>query len=173
MADSKQTGSDSTKPSQTDLNTEVYSLMIPTINSHILLPNLSVAEIVPYSNVELFTQSDDKAKWLLGHLLWRGMNIPLISVDIIGGAKDPQANKRSRIAVVHTLNGNHDTPYLAIVVQGIPRLSHVTAVNIRFMSSENLAESEKMQIEVDSISASIPDLDRLEEMVVDELATEE
>ncbi len=167
MANSKSTGADSSNS-----NSEVYSLMIPTINSHILLPNLGVAEIVPYNNVELFVQSDNKAKWFLGYLLWRGMNIPLISVDIIGGAKDAQANKRSRIAVVHTLNGSHDTPYLAIVVQGIPRLSHVTAVNIRFIPSKNLVDSEKMQVEVDSISASIPDLDRLEEMVIEELATE-
>ena len=107
MVDSKQTSSGSTDSGSSDLKTEVYSLMIPTINSHILLPNLSVAEIVPYSNVELFTESDGKALWFLGHLLWRGMHIPLISVDIIGGAKDPKANKRSRIAIVHTLNGNH------------------------------------------------------------------
>ena len=172
MVDSKQTSSGSTDSGSSDLKTEVYSLMIPTINSHILLPNLSVAEIVPYSNVELFTESDGKALWFLGHLLWRGMHIPLISVDIIGGAKDPKANKRSRIAIVHTLNGNHDTPYLAIVVQGIPRLSHVTAINMQFVPAEDLAESEKMQVEVDSISASIPDLDRLEEMVIDELATQ-
>ncbi len=170
MADSKIT--DTSDSNTSDLKKEVYSLMIPTINSHILLPNLSVAEIVPYSNVELFVESDGKAQWFLGHLLWRGMNVPLLSVDIIGGAKDPKANKRSRIAIVHTLNGNHDTPYIAIVVQGIPRLSHVTAVNMRFVPSEDLAESEKMQVEVDSVLASIPDLDRLEEMVIEELATQ-
>ncbi|PHS16383.1 MAG: chemotaxis protein CheW [Kangiella sp.] len=178
MADSKQTSSGSNDSSSgdsgaNDLKTEVYSLMIPTINSHILLPNLSVAEIVPYSNVELFDESENKAHWFLGHLLWRGMHIPLISVDIIGGAKDPKANKRSRIAIVHTLNGNPDTPYLSIVVQGIPRLSHVTGINMRFVPSDDLAESEKMQVEVDSVLASIPDLDRLEEMVIDELATQE
>lgn len=156
----------------TDLKTEVYSLMIPTINSHILLPNLNVAEIVPFSNVELFDKSEAKALWFLGHLSWRGMNLPLISVDVMGGAKDPQANKRSRIAIVHTLNGNTETPYLAIVVQGIPRLSHVTAANIRFIPSDELVESEKMRVEVDSISAAIPDLDKLEEMVTQELSVE-
>ena len=33
---------------------EIYSLMVPTIDSNLLLPNTSVAEIVPFSNVELF-----------------------------------------------------------------------------------------------------------------------
>ncbi|MGB0496034.1 MAG: chemotaxis protein CheW [Kangiellaceae bacterium] len=164
--------SNSTKTGSSDIKTEVYSLMIPTINSHILLPNLSVAEIVPFSNVELFSELNKKSEWFLGHLLWRGMSIPLISVDVIAGAKDPQANKRSRVAIVHTLNDSHEIPYLAIVVQGIPRLSHVTAANIRFMPSDELVESEKMRVEVDSISAAIPNLDRLEEMVMEAQAEE-
>ena len=156
----------------TELNKEVYSLMIPTINSNILLPNLSVAEIVPYSNVELFSESDKKPNWFLGNLMWRGMDIPLISIDVIEGAKDPQANKRSRVAIIHTLNANSDIPYLAIVVQGIPRLSHVSTSNIRFVSADDIVKSEKMRVEVDSISAAIPDLDQLEKMISDEFESE-
>ncbi len=147
---------------------EVYSLMIPTINSNILLPNTNVAEIVPFSNVELFDASASKPKWFLGHLLWRGIDIPLVSIDVLKGVDDPQANKRSRVAITHTLNSNRDLPYLAIVVQGIPRLSHVRADNIKFMHDEDISEAEKMRVEIDSIAASIPDLDRLESMVLEE-----
>lgn len=147
---------------------EVYSLMIPTVNSNILLPNTNVAEIVPFSNVELFDKSEGKPNWFLGHLLWRGINIPLVSIDVIKGHDDPQANKRSRVAIAHTLNSNRDLPYLAIVVQGIPRLSHVREDNIKYMQDEDLSEAEKMRVEIDSVLASIPDLDRLETMVLDE-----
>ncbi len=147
---------------------EVYSLMIPTVNSNILLPNTNVAEIVPFSNVELFDKSAEKPNWFLGHLLWRGINIPLVSIDIIKGLDDPQANKRSRIAITHTLNSNRDLPYLAIVVQGIPRLSHVNPDNIKYMQNEDISDAEKMRVEIDSIAASIPDLDKLEAMVLEE-----
>lgn len=145
---------------------EVYSLMIPTILGNILLPNSSVAEIVPFSNVELFTQND-KPKWFLGHLLWRGQRIPLISIDVIRGEQDPQANKRSRVAVTHAINSNSELPYMAIVVQGIPRLSHVNPDNIQRLEEESLSEAEKMRVTVDSIAASIPDLDHLEEMLIE------
>lgn len=145
---------------------EVYSLMIPTVQGNILLPNSNVAEIVPFSNVELFESMQDKPKWFLGHLYWRGQEIPLVSVDVIRGEEDPQANKRSRVAVAHTLNSNRDLPYIAIVVQGIPRLSHVQIDNIKLVEDEAVSEAEKMHVTVDSISASIPDLDRLEEMIV-------
>jgi len=146
---------------------EVYSLMIPTVNSNILLPNTNVAEVVPFSNVELFKDDEDKPSWYLGHLLWRGMNIPLVSIDLIKGEVDAQANKRSRVAIAHTLNENRELPYLALVVQGIPRLSHVREDNIEFVQDENLSEAEKMRVEIDSVAASIPDLDRLEAMVLE------
>ena len=145
---------------------EVYSLMIPTVDRNILLPNSNVAEIVPFSNVELFVESDDKPNWFIGHLLWRGQDVPLISIDIIQGESDPQANKRSRVAVAHTLNSNKELPYIAIVVQGIPRLSHVREDNIQYLSDEILSDAEKMRVTVDNIGASIPDLDKIEEMIL-------
>jgi chemosensory pili system protein ChpC len=146
---------------------EVYSLMIPTVNSNIILPNTNVAEVVPFSNVELFGEKSTKPHWYLGHLLWRGIDIPLISIDLLKGESDPQANKRSRVAIAHTLNMNRELPYLALVVQGIPRLSHVREDNIEYLQDENLSEAEKMRVEIDSVPASIPDLDRLETMVLE------
>ena len=146
---------------------EVYSLMIPTVNSNILLPNTNVAEVVPFSNVELFDESEGKPHWYLGHLVWRGIDIPLISIDLIKGEQDAQANKRSRVAIAHTLNMNKELPYLAIVVQGIPRLSHVRKDNIEYVDADNLSEAEKMRVAIDRVAASIPDLDRLEEMVLE------
>ncbi len=144
---------------------EVYSLMIPTVQSNILLPNSNVAEIVPFSNVELFDQSEEHPAWFLGHLFWRGQEIPLVSIDVIRGESDPQANKRSRVAVAHTLNANRELPYIAIVVQGIPRLSHVRPDNIKYLADESLSDAEKMRVTVDNVGASIPDLDKLEEMI--------
>jgi chemosensory pili system protein ChpC len=146
---------------------EVYSLMIPTVNSNILLPNTNVAEVVPFNNVELFDEKDGKPNWYLGHLLWRGINIPLLSIDLINGESDAKANKRSRVAITHTLNLNKEIPYLAIVVQGIPRLSHVRTDNIQFVKDQTLSNAEKMRVDIDSVVASIPDLDKLESMVIE------
>lgn len=152
----------------TEQQKEVYSLMIPTVESNILLPNSNIAEIVPFSNVELFAESDGKPSWYLGHLLWRGLDIPLVSIDIIQGVSNPQADKRSRIAVVHTLNSNRELPYIAIVVQGIPRLSHVTQDNITLLAEQDVSDAEKMKISIGDVKASIPDLDKLEEMILAE-----
>ena len=47
---------------------EVYSLMIPTVQGNILLPNSNVAEIVPFSNVELFQDMQDFETSTSAHL---------------------------------------------------------------------------------------------------------
>ena len=151
---------------------EVYSLMVPTIRGNILLPNSNVAEIVPFSNVTLFAEPEGKPAWFLGHLYWRGQEVPLVSIDVIRGEHDPQANKRSRVAVAHTLNQNKELPYIAIVVQGIPRLSHVNSDNMKFVQQEVLSDAVKVQVTVDDIEAAIPDLDKLEEMVTSARATQ-
>ncbi len=152
-----------------DEQQEVYSLMIPTVRTNILLPNSGVAEIVPFSNIGLFSEKENHAtpNWFLGHLLWRGHEVPLVSIDVIRGESDPQANKRSRVAVVHTLNFNRELPYLGIVVQGIPRLSHITAEKIELIETEELSDADKMHIKIDDAEAAIPDLDKLEEMVLE------
>jgi len=145
---------------------EVYSLMIPTVNSSLLLPNVNVAEIVPFSNVRLYEPDAKRPAWYLGHLEWRGQEIPLVSLDVIRGEQDPQANKRSRVAVTHTLNMNRELPYIAIVVQGIPRLSHVTPDNVKPLD-EPVSEAEHMRVQVDNVTASIPNLDQLEQMILE------
>jgi chemosensory pili system protein ChpC len=141
---------------------EVYSLMIPIIDESILLPNTTVAEIIPFGDVTLNTTGPD---WYIGELHWHGMEIPMVSLDILHGGEDPQANRRARVAVVHTLNNNEEMPYIAIVVQGIPRLTHVTEPSISLVEDAELKIAEKAKVRIGAIQATIPDLDKLEELI--------
>ena len=51
-------------------------------------------------------------------------------------------------------------------MQEIPRLPHVTPGNINFVGEQELLEAEKMWVTADNVSASIPNLDKLEEMIL-------
>lgn len=141
---------------------EVYSLMIPVIDHSILLPNATVAEIVPFGDV---TTNDSGPDWFIGTLHWHGMEVPMISMDILNGGEDPQANKRSRVAVVNTLNNDEEMPYIAIVVQGIPRLTHVTEPSVSLVEDAELGIADKAKVKIGTIQATIPDLDKLEALI--------
>ncbi|MCO7225249.1 chemotaxis protein CheW [Pleionea sp. CnH1-48] len=142
---------------------EVYSLMIPIVDQSILLPNSTVAEIVPFGDVERL--NDVGPEWYIGHLNWRNMKVPLVSVDILNGGEDPQANKRSRVAVVNTIGDSEELPYIAIIVQGIPRLTHVTRPAISLVEEVELGIADKARVKIGSIQATIPDLEKLEELI--------
>ncbi len=145
---------------------EVYSLMIPIIDQSILLPNSSVEEIIPFGDVELMK---DGPEWFIGHLHWHGLSLPMVSIDILNGGEDPLANKRSRVAVVSTLNNNENMPYIAIVVQGIPRLTHVTEPSIALVEDAELGIADKARVTIGTIQATIPDIDKLELLISEHL----
>jgi chemosensory pili system protein ChpC len=52
---------------------EVASLLIPLHDKQLILPNVTVAEIIPYRAP---TSISDNAGWLLGQLEWRNVHIP-------------------------------------------------------------------------------------------------
>ncbi|MEE4243868.1 MAG: chemotaxis protein CheW [Kangiellaceae bacterium] len=144
---------------------EVYSLMIPIIEQSILLPNATVEEIVPFRDVTL---TDTGPNWYVGDLHWQGSLVPLVSLDVMNGGEDPQANKQARVAVVTTLNNSEQVPYVAFIVQGIPRLTHVTEPSISLDDDgEEMGLADKAKVKIGSIRAMIPDIDKIESMVAD------
>ncbi|WP_144392320.1 chemotaxis protein CheW [Pleionea sediminis] len=141
---------------------EVYSLMIPIIEQSILLPNATVSEIVPFSDVELDKTGPD---WYIGTVHWHGQDLPMVSLDVMNGASDAQANKRARVAIVNTLNEHEDMTHIGIVVQGIPRLTHVTEPSVSMVEGAELGAADKAKVQIGSIQSTIPDLDKIESLI--------
>lgn len=150
----------------TDTVKDVYSFLIPMIENSLLLPNATVAEIVPFMNVDLAENAESSDDWQIGQIIWRNIKIPVVSLERIQGKKDLGELRRSRIAIVYTLNGNQEVPYVAIMVQGIPRLVPVDEDNGKMLEDE-LPTGVKAWVELDGRKALIPDLDLIENMLVE------
>ena len=142
---------------------EVYSLVLPTLTDGLLLPNVTVAEIVPFIDVSRAVPGGKP--WYLGELNWRGARIPMVSLEVINGEEDEvDPTRRSRVAVMYTLNGNKELPYIGILVQGIPRLAHVIDSEIHALD-EQTGPGTKMKVGFSGQKLIIPDLDELERMI--------
>lgn len=148
----------------TDTVKDVYSFLIPMIENSLLLPNATVAEIVPFMNVDLAENAEASDDWQIGQIIWRNIKIPVVSLERIQGKKDLGELRRSRIAIVYTLNSNQEVPYIAIMVQGIPRLIPVDENNSQ-MLDDDLPKGVKAWADLDGRKALIPDLDLIENMV--------
>jgi len=104
---------------QQPLPTEVPSLMVPLAGRPLLVPNLAVAEIVPF---ERPLPEQGKPRWFLGHIGWRGQKVPVVSLlQLRGEEEDIPAD--ARIAVFNGVGGT--LPFYGVISHGIPRLVRV------------------------------------------------
>lgn len=145
---------------------EVASLLIPLHERQLLVPNVTVAEIVPVTQV---TGIDDAPAWYLGNCIWREQTIPLLSYEALNGDAKPGYNSRSRFAVFNT-TGLHDAlPFIAIVTQGLPRLARVNEEEISEREDTDNKPFELMHVSWAGEEAVIPDVAAMERHFLDYL----
>lgn len=109
---------------KTVMPTDVPGLMVPLQGRPLLVPNLAVAEIVPF---DAPVPVAGKPAWFLGQMLWRGVRIPVISLALLRG-DDEELPPEVRIAVFNGLDGK--LPFYGIISHGIPRLVRVRAQDL-------------------------------------------
>ncbi|WP_397377277.1 chemotaxis protein CheW [Pseudomonas sp.] len=136
-------------------------LLMPLSDRTLLLPNVAVAELIPYRAPQVTEGMPD---WFLGQIAWRDLRLPLLSFE---AASDGQAvvNSGSRVAVINALGGRPMVKFIAVLVQGIPRCIKLEA---------NLARAEAVlsPLELDAVQLGeavlkIPDLIGLEQKLAD------
>ena len=143
---------------QATLQDTVRTLIIPLQGCNLLLPNVAVAEVVPYMQPH---EIDGAPEWLLGTISWRGLNIPLISYDRLQGLDIHSGLVQARIAVINRIRPDSGLSFYAVVMAGIPQLKRVSGDTLQEMSVEGGA-GDPGTVQVGDIAAVIPDLDALE-----------
>ena len=144
-----------------DLNENVVesvlaTLLIPLHGRQLVLPNVSVAEIIPYIEPETI---EGCPNWFLGHIKWRDVSVPLISFELINGDPVGSSTKGRRIAVLNGLLDGQDMPFCGIVIAGVPRLMRIIPSEIAPDEASLLGPSELSTVLVSGEKATIPDID--------------
>lgn len=137
---------------------EIASLLIPLEHNLLLVPNVTVAEIVPVSQVIPIV---DAPHWYLGNCRWRDQTIPLLSFEALSGGAKPGYNPRSRFAVFNTTGSNDSLAFIALLTQGLPRLARVNEEEIS-QREQSLAPCELMHVSWAGEEAIIPDVAAIE-----------
>lgn len=143
---------------------EIASLLVPLQAGQLLLPNVSVAEIIPIAQV---TSVSGSPVWFLGTFVWREQKIPLLSFESMNGENKSGLHNRARFAVLNNTGLSSDLPFMAIVTQGLPRLARVNEEEISAHESDDLKPFEMMHVSWAGEEAVIPDIARMEQAVLD------
>ncbi len=141
--------------------TSLTGLLMPLTDRTLLLPNVAVAELIPYRAPQV---SEGLPSWFLGQIAWRDLRLPLLSFE---AASDGQAtvSSGSRVAVINALGGRPTVKFIAVLVQGIPRSIKVGAELVRADVALSPLELDAVQFG-DSV-LKIPDLLGLEQKLAD------
>lgn len=148
---------------QTNLKDNVRTLIIPLAGRNLLLPNVAVAEVIPYLRPRTVEGAPD---WLLGAINWRGLTIPLISFDRLHGQAHADVMAQARIAVFNSVRADNTLGFYAVVAAGIPQLKRVNADALQDVPGV-MAAGLLAQVQVGDIQAVIPDLAALESVVTE------
>ena len=139
---------------------EMASLLIPMAERLLLLPTVSVAEMVPWNRPVPVIGAPD---WLLGMFSWREQQVPLLSYEVINGEAKALIHNRCRVAILNNTGESDDLPFIALATQGIPRLARVNEREISEVSSVGKKSFELMQVSLAGELAVIPNVSALEQ----------
>lgn len=101
---------------------DLATLLIPMNDKQLVLPNVTVAEVIPFVEPE---SVDNSPSWFLGTFPWRNQQIPIVSFEALNGEPFISQSSRRRIAVLNGLVDSQRLPFCAMITEGMPRLMRV------------------------------------------------
>lgn len=140
---------------------QVPTFIVPLQKSHLLVPNATVAEIIPYEPLQRVQDSPD---WFLGFLGWRGVQVPVVSFEMLTvrrGSFSLVSVASASLVILKALSGHEDLKFYAIVAQALPRLVRITSQEL-FATDEMSNKTELSRARYADDIVSIPDLDYIE-----------
>lgn len=145
---------------------ELPTFLVPLQKSNILLPNHTVAEIIPYEPLQ---RVQNAPTWLLGLLSWRGVQVPVISFEMLtraGASFSLMSVASASLVICCALGGKDEMRYFALVAQALPRLMQLTAEEL-IESQEDTVATELSLVRLNGKPAVIPDLEYIESCLID------
>lgn len=153
----------SSKQEQNQAVNQLATLLLPVAGHQLVLPNVTVAEIIPYRQPQAVAE---RPAWFLGMLEWRTVQVPVISFELINGQAQPAAVRGQRIAVLNGVQGDERLPFCALVTQGVPRLMRVMADEMTEEKEADLGPAEKALLRLSGERAVLPDIDFIQQQLL-------
>jgi chemosensory pili system protein ChpC len=149
-------------------DTKAIKCVILTLRKeNVIVPNALVAEIVSVKDIE---RKGTAPGWFLGNMKWRGSDVPLLSFEAAGGSISAKVNLNTQAVILYGVGKGEEVkenPYLALVMSGVPHVSHFKREQIK-TDSEAMDDDHPMvaqRVRINGASVSILDVDAMVDMV--------
>ncbi|NND45586.1 MAG: hypothetical protein HKN58_09700 [Xanthomonadales bacterium] len=104
---------------------QIRALLAPIENGLVMVPGSVVAEVIELSDMREMADAPD---WVVGEVDWQDWRVPVVSYALLGGTADGgEVSAKDRVLVIKSLAEAAGTPYIGILISGVPRLASVAA----------------------------------------------
>jgi chemosensory pili system protein ChpC len=136
----------------------IRCMQLPLVGMQLLLPNSAVAEIIGFDRSTLIGSQSGP---VLGRISWRGVTVPVASIEELCGESMLEPATRSRIAIVYNPEGGAEMPYMGILMQDIPKA--YLAENLRLSGKGEPVDCEFLSFRIEEMVDDylVPDLDAI------------
>jgi chemosensory pili system protein ChpC len=160
------------QPAKSAKSDEAYGQIIPLEGDALLLPNNAVIEVRGLEGMRMRTEPPG---WLLGFVVWREQELPVVSLEGLMGRPMPMRSRRTRLLIINSVGSGLSTGLLALLCQGYPHLTGLNRSALQPVALETRDPEELVlsRVRVANTQAFIPDLDAVEARIAQVLRIEE
>ncbi len=134
----------------------------------ILLPADTIAEIIPYEPLQ---RLEDTPDWFLGFLGWRGVQVPVVSFEMLTAERESfslVSVASASLVIVRGAGDQASLPFYALVAQTAP-VPHDMTEEMIFDSGEQIERTESSRVHFHNDTLSVPNLDYIEAALLNAL----
>lgn len=143
----------------------IHCMLIPLQRHYLLLPNSSIAEVIPRTGV-IQEQAGDST-WL-SFIDWQQQRLPLVYLEnLLTDGSEPQS-AGNKLCIVNGINPDADIDYFAIPCSGSPQLITLNQAALHLTHDDNNSPYLHCQIKISNKVALIPNLDQIEASIRDQ-----
>lgn len=147
------------------VNREFVNALFSVIESgRVVMPDAVIAEIVDFQATH--PESDDVPTWYLGRLPWRGMFIPLISLEALNNDSFFRQGRSLKIIVIHGVYNRKTLPYWSYVALETPRMQRLPQDALQVDEQAVLGMVERMHAQFGGEDVIVPDIAKIEHEIM-------
>ncbi|WP_370980743.1 chemotaxis protein CheW [Agaribacterium sp. ZY112] len=145
-----------------EVGTDIKCMVLPMVESEVLLPSISVAELAAIQPFDIKPNTPD---WFLGYYPWRNLRVPVLSYETLNNQCSPKLSADGRVVILNATGVSEDLPFISILCQGVPEDLSVREAAIE-ESEEFAREYELMAVNVAGKSLLVPDIEKIEQAIL-------
>lgn len=140
----------------------IPSMLIPLKQHYLLLPNTTIAEVIPMPR---YSDAATKPDFWVGDYNWHEQNLAIIDLESMVESTLNGAENASKLCILYSINDDNAINAYAIPCHGAPQLIHLNESALKLIEQSNESPYLHCRTQIANKIAFIPNLDTLEQAI--------